>query len=112
MRACTFGYHRGMGVVALAGLLCWPMLCSAQISGPTPQPQAVPLTPEQAEQVQPESWAIHGQATNTWMLQPAFHSPYEGPQSLDPATNGRETVDATLYAGFRPWSGAEFWINP
>ena len=112
MRACTFGYHRGMGVVALAGLLCWPMLCSAQISGPTPQPQAVPLTPEQAEQVQPESWAIHGQATNTWMLQPAFHSPYAGPQSLDPATNGRETVDATLYAGFRPWSGAEFWINP
>ena len=79
--------------------------------GPTPQPQGIPVTPEHAEQVQPESWAIHGQSTFTWLLQPAFRSPYQGPQSLSPAANGRETFDATLYAGIRPWPGAEIWIN-
>ncbi len=94
------------------GLLCWPMMCGAQMVGPTPQPQGIPVTPEQAEQVEEENWAIHGQATNVWLLQPAFRSPYRGPQSLSPAANGRETVDATLYAGVRPWPGAEIWINP
>jgi high affinity Mn2+ porin len=80
--------------------------------GPTPQPQGIPITPEQAEQAQPETWAVHGQATNVWLLQPAFRSPYQGRHSLSPAANGRETIDATLYAGIRPWPGAEIWINP
>jgi high affinity Mn2+ porin len=88
------------------------MPCNAQSAAPTPQPQGVPVTPEQAEKVTPETWAIHGQATNVWQLQPAFRSPYQGPQSLSPATNARETIDATLYLGFRPWKGAEIWINP
>jgi high affinity Mn2+ porin len=94
------------------GILCWPMACGAQMVGPTPQPQGIPVTPEQAEEVQPENWAIHGQATITWELQPAFRSPYQGPQSLSPDANGRETIDVTLYAGIRPWPGAEIWINP
>jgi len=94
------------------GLLWWPTMCGAQMVGPTPQPQGIPVTPEQAEQVEQEIWAIHGQATNVWLLQPAFRSPYQGPHSLRPGANGRETVDVTLYAGFRPWTGAEVWINP
>jgi high affinity Mn2+ porin len=94
------------------GLLWWPTMCGAQMVGPTPQPQGIPVTPEQAEEVQPEIWAIHGQGTNVWLLQPAFRSPYQGPHSLRPGANGRETVDVTLYAGFRPWTGAEVWINP
>ncbi len=94
------------------GILWCPMMCSAQMVGPTPQPQGIPVTPEQAEQVQRENWAIHGQATITWELQPAFRSPYQGPHSLSPAANGRETIDATLYAGVRPWPGGEIWINP
>ena len=88
------------------------MMCGAQMVGPTPQPQGIPVTPEQAEEVQPENWAIHGQSTITWELQPAFRSPYRGPQSLSPDANGRETIDVTLYAGIRPWPGAEIWINP
>jgi high affinity Mn2+ porin len=59
-----------------------------------------------------ETWAIHGQSTYTQEFQPAFRSPYQGPQSLPPPTNGRETFDATIYGGFRPWQGAEIWINP
>jgi high affinity Mn2+ porin len=97
---------------AVIRVLCWPMMCGAQMVGPTPQPQGIPVTPEQAEQVEQETWAIHGQATNVWLLQPAFRSPYRGPHSLSPAANGRETIDITLYAGLRPWPGAEIWINP
>ena len=41
-----------------------------------------------------------------------FRSPYAGPNSLPGSGEGRETFDATLYAGVRLWQGAEFWINP
>jgi high affinity Mn2+ porin len=100
-------------VLLLAGSVsAWPMLCSAQTSGAIVQPPGIPVTPEEAERIAPESWAIHGQATNVWLFQPAFPSSVQGPQSLSSATNARETVDVTLYAGLRPWSGAEFWINP
>jgi high affinity Mn2+ porin len=92
------------------------VLCAAHAglaqNGPTPQPEPVPIGPAQAEQVTPEQWAIHGQTTFTWQLQPGFRSPYQGPQSLPPDANGRETWDATLYLGFRPWQGAEVWLNP
>jgi high affinity Mn2+ porin len=108
MRTHTLGYLCGLSI----GLTCWSAMGDAQMVGPTPQPQGIPIAPEQVEQVQAETWAIHGQATNTWLLQPAFRSPYQGPQSLNPATNGRETVDLTLYAGVRLWPGAEFWFNP
>ena len=57
-------------------------------------------------------WALHGQATLTEQVHPAFTSPYVGPNSLNPSTNGRETFDATLYAGVHPWTGGEIWINP
>jgi high affinity Mn2+ porin len=99
---------------AIAALLSsgWPIAGVAQMVAPTPQPPGIPVTPEQAEQIQPEDWAIHGQGTLTWELQPAFRAPYTGPQSLNPANNGRETVDVTLYAGIRPWPGGEIWINP
>jgi high affinity Mn2+ porin len=112
MQMGIFGY-RSIIVAATAGILfCWPTVCGAQMVGPTPQPQGVPASSDQTEEVQPENWAVHGQATNTWLLQPAFRSPYQGPQSLNQATNARETVDLTLYAGIRPWPGAEFWVNP
>ena len=59
-----------------------------------------------------EAYAFHAQATVTEQAHPAFASPYEGPLSLDPGARGDETADITLYAGVRPWSGAEAWINP
>ncbi len=55
---------------------------------------------------------FHGQTTFTWQGYPAFRSPYEGAQSLPGGGEGRETFDATLYAGIRPWQGAEIWVNP
>jgi high affinity Mn2+ porin len=76
------------------------------------QPAAQATAPQQAEPTTPQTWAVHGQTTYTQQYQPAFRSPYQGPQSLSPAANGRETFDATIYAGVRPWQGGEIWINP
>ena len=67
---------------------------------------AAPADPTQ------DRWAIHGQTTYTQQFQPAFRSAYQGPQSLSPAANGRETADVTLFGGFRPWDGGEIWIDP
>ena len=58
------------------------------------------------------AWAIHGQATVTWQGHPAFASPYAGANSLDASADGRETFDATLYVGLRPWTGGEIWFDP
>ena len=60
----------------------------------------------------PETWAIHGQITETTQFHPAFTSPYRGTNSLDPGSRGDETTDLTLYFGVRPWSGAEIWADP
>jgi high affinity Mn2+ porin len=59
-----------------------------------------------------QSWAIHGQSTLVDQGNLAFNAPYAGTNSLPSDANGRETFDITLYAGFRPWRGAELWINP
>ena len=55
---------------------------------------------------------FHGQATFAWLSYPPIRSPYTGPNSLPGSGQGRETFDATFYAGVRLWQGAEAWINP
>jgi high affinity Mn2+ porin len=59
-----------------------------------------------------DSVNFHGQMTFVEQAYPAFRSPYAGANSLPDTGEGRETVDATLFAGVRLWKGAEFWINP
>jgi hypothetical protein len=59
-----------------------------------------------------DSFNVHGQTTFAWLAYPPIRSPYTGPQSLPGGGQGRETFDATLYAGIRLWRGAEVWINP
>jgi high affinity Mn2+ porin len=60
----------------------------------------------------PDLVNFHGQSTLLWQGYPPFRSPYQGPNSLPGGGEGRETWDATLYAGVRLWSGAELWVNP
>jgi high affinity Mn2+ porin len=74
--------------------------------------RAIANTEASDQQATPEDWAVHGQSTLVWQYHPAFHSPYRGPHSLDPGSRGDETFNATLYLGFRIWSGSEFWLNP
>jgi high affinity Mn2+ porin len=64
-----------------------------------------------AKPVTPETWTLHVQATDILQHYGAFHSPFQGPNSLPPQATWGNTVDATLYAGVRPWAGAEVWLN-
>jgi high affinity Mn2+ porin len=58
-----------------------------------------------------DDWIVQGQTTYLSQYALPFHAPYRGANSL--ASNvGRETWDATLYAGRRLSQGAELWINP
>ena len=68
--------------------------------------------PPENEAVPDEDWAIHGQSTFTLQYHPGFPAAYSGQQSLDAHEQARETWDITLYGGFRPWPGAEIWVNP
>ena len=65
-----------------------------------------------ADDAAPQAWAVHGQSTFVEQANAAFTAPYTGPNSLNPHAVGKETWDVTLYAGIRPWRGAEVWINP
>jgi high affinity Mn2+ porin len=72
---------------------------------------AAPACAEDAGSPATQDIAVHGQATFVAQNVFAFPSAYEGPNSLRP-NQTKETVDATLYLGVRPWQGAEIWINP
>jgi len=59
-----------------------------------------------------QNWAIHAQATFVLQANARFHSPYQGPNSLDADSHAKETFDLTGYFGVRPWDSAEIWVNP
>ncbi len=54
---------------------------------------------------------VHGQTTFTSQYAFPFRAPYGGQNSLD-ANAGRETFDLNVFLGYRPWQGAEIWLNP
>ena len=64
---------------------------------------------EPAPDAAPEPWAVHVQATDIFQAYGPFRSPYVGRQSYLPGPIRGNTIDATLYAGVRPWAGAEIW---
>jgi high affinity Mn2+ porin len=69
-------------------------------------PLKAPAAPDNDE------FNFHSQFTLTWQGYPRMHAPDQGPNSLPGTGQGRETIDATLFAGMRLWQGAELWINP
>jgi high affinity Mn2+ porin len=62
--------------------------------------------------IAPNSWNIHGQITAIEQGYSAFHSPYEGANSLGGASQAKDTVSTTAFIGFRPWDGTDIYINP
>jgi high affinity Mn2+ porin len=58
-----------------------------------------------------DNFNIHGQTTVVSQYALPFRAPFSGQNSLAPNA-GRETWDVDLYLGFRPWQGAEIWIDP
>ncbi len=57
-------------------------------------------------------WNLHGQFTSVLQYHPAFSSPYQGANSLDPGNTGKETADLSLFGGARLWHGASAYLNP
>ncbi|WP_137863563.1 MULTISPECIES: carbohydrate porin [unclassified Sphingomonas] len=94
--------NRLIPIAFTSGLMAaaWPWGAIAQESASPPAPAR-----------QEENWAVHGQATLVTQGVLGFRSPYDGPNSLTPR-QVRETIDATVYVGMRPWRGGELWINP
>ena len=88
----------------LAACLAWACLAAGA------KAQEQPASDQSAAPT--EAYALHGQTTFIDQFHFAFPSPYEGKNSLSPDAEGRETWDLTIYDGFRPWKGAEFWIAP
>jgi len=106
---------RAAGCAGLLLLLATPPMAHAEdVPSPAPADAAswFPLPLSGANAAGDQAWAIHGQSTLTWQLQPAYHAAYSGAQSLPRDANGRETFDATLFLGYSPWKGAEIWFNP
>jgi len=59
----------------------------------------------------PETWSLHGQATTVTQTHGDFSSPYQGPHSLQPGREWATSFTATLMAGWRPWTGAEVYLD-
>jgi high affinity Mn2+ porin len=59
-----------------------------------------------------KDWSTHFQFTAIDQGYPHFHSPFVGPNSLDPGPRTRETISGTAFLGRRLWEGAELYINP
>ena len=59
-----------------------------------------------------DNWNIHGQFTVIEQGYPAFHSPYEGANSLSGGSQAQNTESATAFIGYRPSDGTEIYINP
>src|SRR6202158_505766 len=77
---------------------------------PWPPPATSPITGMQM----PESpdWNVHGQTTLIPQAYPRIRSPYEGANSLPGGGQGRETLTADAFLGWRLWDGGELYFNP
>jgi high affinity Mn2+ porin len=94
--------------------VCWPALAASAVAATddTGPPVSIHSAPGSSGDVAPETWSVHWQFTNITQYHPAFDSPYQGPNSLDPGNSGRETIDLTLFAGLRVWHGGAVYVNP
>jgi high affinity Mn2+ porin len=61
--------------------------------------------------IKDQPFAVHGQMTVVAQANLPFRSAFADPNSLNANGELRETADVTLYAGLRPWIGAEIWVN-
>jgi high affinity Mn2+ porin len=59
-----------------------------------------------------DDWSIHAQSTVIGMAALPFHSPYVGPNSLNPGFQARDSFSVTGYLGYRAFEGTEFYFNP
>ncbi|HEU5275367.1 MAG TPA: carbohydrate porin [Xanthobacteraceae bacterium] len=59
-----------------------------------------------------DRWELHAQTTYIQQGYPSFRSPYQGPNSLSPLAQTRETWTNSAFVGVRLWDGGELYYNP
>ena len=70
------------------------------------------LLPVAARAQDAESWNAHFQSTTIRQVQPAFHSPYEGPHSLRGDPGASYSLTATASFGLRLGDDTEAYLDP
>jgi high affinity Mn2+ porin len=108
------GNGAGRGVAARWAPAAWAALILGCFASPVLADDAPSADAKAADAAPAETppFAAHIQFTDVTQFHPAFTSPYQGANSLDPVANGRSTNDLTLYLGLRLWKGAEAWVDP
>ena len=107
----------GLGDAMLPDLNVAPKIHSIKVGlnyklGDTPWAPSV-VSPVNGMEI-PESsdWNVHGQTTLIQQGYPRMRSPFEGPNSLPGGGQGRETLTADAFLGWRLWNGGELYFNP
>lgn len=109
---------RGARLAAVIGMAGMALLVLASPLYAQAPPAPAPAAGDQAggesgAAVTPEDWSLHAQSTFVEQGNLRFHSPYRGPNSLDPAPRGRESWTGTLFLGRRlPWQGGALYFDP
>ncbi|HYL77845.1 MAG TPA: carbohydrate porin [Bryobacteraceae bacterium] len=75
------------------------------LSGQSP---ADPVTPEPAA----ERWSVYYQATSIGQYHGTFHSPYQGPFSLQDSPERDVSLTTTLFFGLRLAPNTQFYFDP
>ena len=101
--------------LSVVGRAQWALLASAALlSGAVVAQEVAPAAaavPAADAASAAETWATHWQLTTQAQWHGRFRSPYAGSQSLPSAETARQTTDATLFLGMRPWTGGEAYID-
>jgi high affinity Mn2+ porin len=87
----------------------------AQETRPSTRPaETVPVVEQNsAAPNKPERFSLHGQATVIAQDHDAFHSPYQGLNSLPRHDGLKTSITGTLFLGARlPWPGSEVYFDP
>ncbi len=121
MRACH--HHAGAGgaagllLRALAAVVLGRILAPGaplaedsipQGGGGEPRQEA----PSDDSARQDQRFAIHYQATVASQWHPTFPASYSGPHSMQPGEETATSVVMDVFAGVRPWKGAELQLQP
>jgi high affinity Mn2+ porin len=59
-----------------------------------------------------DRWELHAQTTYIQQGTPSFRSPYQGPKSLSPFAQTRESWSMSAFIGVRLWDGGEVYYTP
>lgn len=100
----TAAIWRLMAAASAAVVCCDPLMAGADAPATTAQTDTA--APNQGPM-----WAVHIQATDVLQYHPAFLSPFEGRNSLAAEDETANTVNASLFLGWLPWRGGQFWFD-